>query len=418
MNVNLSKPQTKTYLSTAKFVGCAAGLGSGKTFTIALKMLDTFFRYKGCNLAYSAPTYGLIRDIIYPLLEEFLIASNTRYTLNKADAQLSVPGYGKIFFRSMTKPETIIGFSILDAFLDELDVIPEAQAEVVIDKFLARIRQKIPNKKNQIVCISSPEGFKYMYNNFEKNPIAGSELIRMSTYSNQANLPDDYISSMVAKYPQSMIDAYLLGKFVNIAANEVWKDFDRKLNNSMEEARSGETMHVGFDFNVGRGCAVAYVEREVNGEPTLHAVNEFHGSTDTPESIAKVKTTYANHPIIAYPDATGKARKSVDSTKSDISLLKAAGFLVKKNSKNPSIKDRVTATNAAFCNGNGFRRAFVNVNKCPLFTEALEHQTYDDDGLPVKDGKLDDIADSGTYPISFRFPIRGGRPGTVELEGV
>jgi phage terminase large subunit len=160
MNVNLSKPQSKVYTSQSKFVGCAAGLGSGKTFTIALKMLDTFFRYKGCNLAYSAPTYGLIRDIIYPLLEEFLISANMRYTLNKADAQLSVPGYGKIFFRSMTKPETIIGFSILDAFLDELDVIPEAQAEVVIDKFLARIRQKIPNKRNQIYAISSPEGFK------------------------------------------------------------------------------------------------------------------------------------------------------------------------------------------------------------------------------------------------------------------
>jgi hypothetical protein len=257
-----------------------------------------------------------------------------------------------------------------------------------------------------------------MYNNFEKNPIAGSELIRMSTYSNQANLPDDYISSMVAKYPQSMIDAYLLGKFVNIAANEVWKDFDRKLNNSTEEARSGETLHVGFDFNVGRGCAVPYVERELGGEPTLHAVNEFHASADTPESIARVRTTYPNHPIIAYPDATGKAKKSVDATKSDISLLKAAGFLVKKNSKNPSIKDRVTASNAAFCNGNGFRRVFVNVNKCPLLTEALEHQTYDDTGLPVKDGKIDDIIDAGTYPIVYRFPIRGGRPGTVELEGV
>ena len=60
----------------------------------------------------------------------------------------------------------------------------------------------------------------------------------------------------------------------------------------------------------------------------------------------------------------------------------------------------------------------MNVNKCPLLTEALEHQTYDDTGLPVKDGKFDDIVDAGTYPIVYRFPIRGGRPGTVELEGV
>lgn len=418
MNVILSRPQSKVYTSQAKFIGCAAGLGSGKTFTIALKMLDTYFKYKGCNLAYSAPTYGLIRDIIYPLLEELLIGANMRYSLNKTDSLLSVPGYGKIFFRSMTKPETIIGFSILDAFLDELDVIPEAQAEIVVDKFLARIRQKVTNKRNQIYCISSPEGFKYMYNNFEKAPIQDSELIRMSTHSNQRNLPADYISAMVAKYPQSMIKAYLLGEFVNIAANEVWKDFDRVLNNTDVQPVAGETLHVGFDFNTGRGCAVPYVERRINGETTLHSIGEFHGSADTPESIARVRTTFPNHPIVAYPDATGNAKKSVDATKSDINLLKVAGFLVKRNSKNPSIKDRVTATNAAFCNGNGFRRVFINTKKSPLLTEALEHQTYGPDNLPIKDGKLDDIADAGTYPIAYRFPIRGGRPGAVELEGI
>ena len=60
----------------------------------------------------------------------------------------------------------------------------------------------------------------------------------------------------------------------------------------------------------------------------------------------------------------------------------------------------------------------INTKKSPLLTEALEHQTYGPDNLPIKDGKLDDIADAGTYPIAYRFPIRGGRPGAVELEGI
>ena len=413
MNVNLSLPQTKIFKSRAKFVGCAAGLGSGKTFSIALKMLDTYFKYRGCNLAYSAPTYGLIRDIIYPLLEEFLLASQTKYDLNKGDSVLRVPGYGRIFFRSMTKPETIIGFSILDAFLDELDVIPQQQAEIVVDKFLARCRQKMDGKLNQIYCISSPEGFKYMYENFERAPMKNSELIRMTTYSNQANLPDDYIQSMLDKYPKSMIDAYLMGEFVNIAANEVWKDFDRMLNGSTENIKGKETLFIGFDFNVARGCAVTHVKRG----STLHAVDEIFETYDTPETIAEVKTRYPENPVVAFPDATGTSRKSVDATKSDIALLRQAGFLVRSNTKNPAIKDRITAVNAAFCNGKGERKYFVNVDKCPNYVNCLEHQVYDDKGLPTKDGKLDNITDAGTYPVAYMWPIKNSRAAAINLEG-
>lgn len=406
MDITLSKPQSDVFVSPSKYVACAAGLGSGKTFTIALRMLETFFKYRGANLAYSAPTYGLIRDIIYPLLEEFLIASNVKYSLNKSDSVLSVPGYGNMYFRSMTKPETIIGFSVLDVFLDELDVIPQAQAEIVVDKFIARMRQKM-NKKNQMYLISSPEGFKYMYHNFEKAPLRDSSLIRMSTYSNAANLPDDYIDTMRAKYPQSMIDAYLNGLFVNVMANRAWRDFDRKLNACDTLPETGEPLHVGMDFNVDKGCAVVHVLR--NNRNDIHAVGEKTESADTPAAIAWLKDNYWEHPITVYPDATGKSRKSVDATASDIALLKKAGFTVKSNNRNPAIKERVMSTNAMFCNGFGERRYFINVNTCPVYTDALDHQAVDDDGLPVKDGVLDNITDAGTYPIVKLFPIKSSR---------
>jgi PBSX family phage terminase large subunit len=413
MNVVLSRPQSQIFTSPCKYVACAAGLGSGKTFTIALRLLDTYFKYKGCNLAYSAPTYGLIRDIIYPLLEDFLIGSGIKYSLNKTDSLLSVPGYGNVFFRSMTKPETIVGFSILDCFLDELDVIPQAQAEIVVDKFIGRMRQK-SGKKNQMYLISSPEGFKYMYHNFEKAPLKDSTLIRMSTYSNAANLPDDYIDTMRSKYPQSMIEAYLMGLFVNIAASRAWKDFDRRLNASDEVEKPGEPLHVGMDFNVDKGCAVVHVLREE--KQNIHAVGEVHSSVDTPATINTLKENYPNHPIIVYPDATGKSRKSLDATNSDIALLKKAGFSVKHNPKNPAIKERVMATNAMFCNGFGERRYYINVNRCPVYTDALEHQATGTDGLPVKDGKMDNITDAGTYPIVKLFPIKGFRAFSDELE--
>lgn len=428
MNVNFSYPQSRIFTSSSKYVGCAAGLGSGKTFTIALRLLQTYFKYRGCSLAYSAPTYSLIRDIIYPLLEEFLTSANVPYNLNKTDSQLSVPGYGKVFFRSMTKPETIIGFSVLDVFLDELDVIPEAQADLVVDKFLARMRQKIHNKTNQMYLISSPEGYKYMYKNFERTPLKNSELIRMSTYSNAANLPDDYIETMKAKYPKSMIEAYLEGLFVNIAQNRAWKDYDKVLNNSVVTPIQGEPLIVGMDFNVDHGCSVVHVLREgsdggigdvddINPNTMIHAVGEVTEAIDTPAAINILKNEWPNHPIIVFPDSTGKSRKSVDATKSDIALLKRAGFRVKANKKNPVIKERVMATNAMFCNGFGQRRYFVNSYRCPVYSDALDHQPNGEDGLPVKDGVLDNITDAGTYPIHSLFPIKECRVFADEVDG-
>jgi hypothetical protein len=144
----------------------------------------------------------------------------------------------------------------------------------------------------------------------------------------------------------------------------------------------------------------------------LHAVDEVHNSYDTPQTISILKERYRNNGITVIPDASGDARKSVNATTSDIALLKLAGYVVKKNRKNPNIKDRVTATNAMFCNANNERRLFVNDTMCPNFTAALEQQVYDNNGLPQKgEGKYDDIADAGSYPIANLFPIK--RPQTV-----
>lgn len=422
MNITLSNPQTKFFNSTAKHVGCIAGLGSGKTFCLVLKMLNDYFSHKGCHLLYMAPTYSLVADIAYPLFEEMLSEMKVPYSLNKTDGVLTVTGYGRIFFRTYTKPERIIGFSIFRAYLDEGDTIPEKQMDLIADKVIARIRQKIEGKLNQIFYISSPEGFGWFYNNFEKNPMDNSELIRMTTYDNAANLPPDYISTMREKYPQSLIDAYLMGMFVNINALGVWSDFDRKLNSSDQTVVGNEKLHVGMDFNVGRGCAVIHVRRDkdmnVDSFGMLHAVDEISGTIDTPATINELRERYPKNPVVVYPDASGKSRKSTNATNSDIALLSEAKFIVKANSKNPAVKDRVTATNAQFCNGDGERRYFVNTDSCPIYTEALEQQVYDDKGMPVKDGKIDDITDAGSYPVAFLFPVKSNKMHVTSTGGL
>jgi len=411
MPIHLSEPQSRFMMSTAKSVAAVAGFGSGKTEVGMFRMIATMKDYPGYNMLYLAPTIPLIKDIWYPKIESYLTEQGIPFKINRSENTIHIHGYGSVFCRSMEHPHRIIGFEVLDAFIDELDVLPEEKALEAWRKAKARCRQKAP-KKNQMYVTTTPEGFKATYELFKKNPIPGSELIQMSTYSNAHNLPDDYIDELRANYPAQLIEAYINGEFVNLVAMPVWNEYDREENSSNELIQSTDNLMVGMDFNVGRGCAIIYVHRGDN----LHAVDEVFNSYDTPDTIRVLKERYPLHSITVYPDASGSSRKSVNATISDIATLRQAGFKVKANKKNPNIKDRVMATNKMLCNGLGERTLFVNIDKCPNFSDALEQQVYDQNGLPEKGhGKFDDMTDAGTYPIAFLYPIKKVTTKIMEL---
>ena len=122
---------------------------------------------------------------------------------------------------------------------------------------------------------------------------------------------------------------------------------------------------------------------------------------DTPEMITIIKERWPGHKIIMYPDATGKSRKTVNASTSDLALLEQAGFWVRANPSNPLVKDRILAMNTALKNG----KIFVNTDKCETVAACLEKQIYNKNGSPDKDSGVDHQNDASTYPIAFEMPI-------------
>jgi len=162
-------------------------------------------------------------------------------------------------------------------------------------------------------------------------------------------------------------------------------------------ADDSNLLRIGMDFNVTNMSAVVYI---CHGDQ-WHAVNELKGIYDTPAMIRTIQSHYPNHTIRIYPDASGRSRKTVDASISDISLLEGAGFAVYANRANPFVKDRILAANAAFDKG----RLFVNDTLCPEYARCLEQLAYDDNGSPDKKSNLDHLPDAGTYPIAFEIPV-------------
>lgn len=391
-------PQYAYINHEAQYPAMVAGFGSGKTEAAILRSIIGKLKYPDLDRGFYAPTYDLIRMIAFPRFEAILEQLEIPYRLYKSPLNyIEVHGKGKIFFSSMDAPHRIIGYEHADADVDELDTMKPEDAAYAWRQILARNRQLKPDGQlNTIGCTTTPEGFRFVYETWKNNPAKGYEIIQAPTRSNP-HLPDGYIDSLKAMYPENLLAAYLEGQFVNLTSGTVYNAYNRETHRSRETVKEKEPLRIGMDFNVTNMSAVVYVLREKE----WHAVDEFKGIYDTPSMINAIKEKYPEHNIRIYPDASGKSRKTVDASISDISLLESAGFVVYANSKNPFVKDRIAATNRAFEQG----LLFINDEVCPEYARCMEQLAYDKNGVPDKTSNLDHLPDAGTYPIAYELPI-------------
>lgn len=407
----LNVPQAKFLALENKFCGFVGGYGSGKTWVGGAKLCKHAWRWPRINAGYFAPTYPHIRDIFFPTIEEVAEDWGLRVDIKEANKEVHVYSGRSyrttIICRSMERPGDIVGFKIGHALVDEIDVMKKAKAQVAWRKIIARMRQKAAGLLNGVDVTTTPEGFGFAYDQFVKQVQARPEaralygLVQASTYENGQNLPDDYIPSLRASYPPNLIDAYLDGKFVNLAQGSVYPNFDRRKNHTPEAIRDGEPLHIGMDFNVLNMTAEVSVIRE--DRPLTLA--ELTKVRDTPTMARLLRERFAGHEVTIYPDASGGNTSSKNASESDLSILRQAGFTVRANPSNPAIKDRVNAVNALILNADGERRWLVNTDACPALTESLEQQPYDANGEPDKAGGLDHPPDAVGYFLCHRWPI-------------
>jgi len=411
INPTLNVPQANFLQLPNKFRAFVAGFGSGKTWVGCSSLCDKSWSFPKVPLGYFAPTYPQIRDIFFPTIDEVAFDWGLKTKIYESNKEVDLY-YGRqyrstIICRSMEKPNTIVGFKIGHALIDELDVMTKVKAQQAWRKIIARMRYKQAGLLNGIDVATTPEGFKFTHEQFVKEANLSDAkralygMIQASTYDNEANLPDDYIASLFESYPPQLISAYLKGQFVNLTSGAVYPDFDRTLNHTDEEIRPNEALLIGMDFNVLKMAAVVYVIRD--GKP--RALDELVGVRDTPTMADLLIEKFSNHEMTIIPDAAGQATSSKKSSESDHAILRQKGLRVEVNSTNPNIKDRINAVNALILNGNGERTLLVNTNKCPRLTETFEQQVYDDFGMPDKKSGLDHVGDAGGYPLAKRFPI-------------
>ena len=401
LRARATKPQAQLVNSTSRFPAMVAGFGAGKTHALVLRTLNKIFSQGGADVAYYLPNYPLVRTIAYPRFQAALDDIGIPYELNRSEHVIRVNNR-QIIFRTMENPDTIVGYEVGDSMVDELDTLPANKANDVWNKIIARNRQKKANGHTNTVAVgTTPEGFRFVYERWYKNPSESYELIKAPTYSNP-HLPAGYIESLRETYPAQLLNAYIEGEFVNLTAGTVYMNYDRLLNAKGLVPSTNETLHVGMDFNVNNMAAAIHVMRDGNA----YAVDEISGGQDTPNVIRTLRNRYPDNPIIVYPDASGGATSTTNAASSDLVLLRNAGFTINAPRANGRVKDRVAAVNMALCNNEGHRLYYINIDKCPNIALGLEQQAYDKNGEPDKSTGFDHMNDAVGYFVVRKMPIK------------
>jgi phage terminase large subunit len=388
-----------------------AGYGGGKTETMIMMAILDALDSPTAKIGMYYPTYSAIEDIVWDRFINKLTELGIPHVTNMTSKRIKTlhPQMGDFYFHSMEHPEKIVGYEYYRSHIDELDTLPYDKAQIAFDKICGRQRQiprgfNLKTVQNKVRVYSTPEGYKFLYDRWEKNrPSDDYQSVKAKSFSNPF-LPKSYIDLLKTSFSGPLVAAYLNGEFVNMASGTVYYAFDREKHDSTEVIRDFDTeLHIGMDFNVDKQCATVFVKRtNVTGNTVWHAVDELVNMFDTPEAIDRIKKKYPGKTIFIYPDASGQARKTVGASQSDVSLLQQAGFVVRVNPANPKVKDRVIATNTAFDQN----KVFVNVQACPNVATCLEQQAYDKQGNPEKNTGRDHQNDATTYFIAHKLPVQ------------
>ena len=390
------------------------GFGAGKTVGLVAKATIIAAMNIGNVSALFEPTHAMLIDILVrtcnELFDQWQIPFSYRASPLPSFTLEFEEGTHTILLRTMLTYQRLRGQNLCAVGFDEADTIAKRDAESAMNMALARLRS---GNVQQFYATTTPEGHGWAFETFKKDPKPDTNLIQARTEDNKY-LPEGFIESLKANYPEQLIKAYLLGEFVNLTMSAVYDRFDRNIHvcNQLPNYKN-EILRVGLDFNIQNTNCVIGV-RDGNKLVIIDEITKMH---DTDAIAQELLRRYPNQKILVYPDASG-GNRSTNASATDISILESYGFTNMSPRSNPPIKDRVSAVNALLKNGKGEVRLAISPC-CRTLIECFELQAYDErTGEPDKQNGYDHILDCIGYLIWREFnPLyfRSGKGTGIRL---
>lgn len=408
-----------------KLVLALAGIRGGKTDAGAFAMCMSAVQRPCVDDEYFfifSPTYRMSKapvDKMFKVLYDkriFPVCPLIRYAKSDRVFHLRAKGgVSRVMVMSLEDYDKIRGFRSVGGWWDEPDYSKKDAFPVVYGRHA--------DTNAQLWLTTSPNGFDNIsfeiYDAARKEEAAGVPLHeRKHGVAHWESWDNPFISragleDLAKQYDEKTYNQEVRALFVR-SSGLMYGAFGR-VNIAEGAIRSDLELWVGTDFNVNPMCSVIaqpFTTRE--GLEGAHILAERWAPDSNTYDLAKFLDQFVTERripidrVTVYVDASGGARKT-SAKKSDIQILRSAGFRVRARSVNPEVKDRVNCVNGLLRPRLLRYPRLVVDPRCVKTIESFEKQKWKDGVNPPEPDKTsgwDHLPDGVGYLCWGRWPLR------------
>jgi hypothetical protein len=376
------------------------------------------------RVAIIAPTYDQVTDIYYPMLVNdfrldeyaikssqdqgrFIFPSNVELRLLSYEAVERMRGKGYYFVGWDEVTSCVKGIEPKKAWQSVIRPCITTRWSVANAK---RVGAKSPGRA---LIASTPNGYDFFYDLYNFREHDDNWLSYHYDYTSSPFLDPEEIKALEATTDPRSFAAEYLAQFKD-SGNMVFYCFDRNIHVTKElpeiikpeNGKSGEDIHVAIDFNVGIQASSIFCIR--GGQK--HFLDEMQGHPDTETLAIALKGRYEGHKIFAYPDPSGRSRKTSAAVGiTDFAILENHGIRCLAHNKAPPMVDSVAAVNAGLMNARGETNIYFHP-RCVNTIASMERTKWVDNNpntmtIDKKEG-VEHFSDGIRYAMEFLQPIR------------
>jgi PBSX family phage terminase large subunit len=241
----------------SRFAAYIGGIGSGKTYAGAVKVLQRL-NEPGYGMI-AAPTFPMLRDSTRRSLIQALDSAGIQYDMNKSENSIKV-GQHEIICRSLDNPETLRGPNLQWAWIDEAALVSEMAWRIV----KGRVRE---GDKQQAWITTTPKGRNWIWKEWVAEPDANHTIYKTRTTENK-HLDPDFAASL--DYDGLFAEQELAGEFVAFEGL-VYPQFQREMVKQMD--CDGWRTVIGGDLGASHPTVVLVIR--LAGDGRVHIESEI-----------------------------------------------------------------------------------------------------------------------------------------------